>query len=210
MMIRLRKIEWVVLLGLLLLSLVPCVSGVLRLVELVNGPSVLPANPRVQTAPLPVVFHIFTSIVFCIIGALQFLPSIRNRHRQWHRLAGRLLVVTGTIAALSGLWMTHYYTFSDELQGELLYSVRIIVGIAMIVFIFLGLGAVLRKRFVHHQAWMIRAYTLGQGAGTQVLITVPFILVAGEPSGFNRDVLMTVAWLINIIVAEKVIRYLNR
>ncbi len=75
----------------------------------------------------------------------------------------------------------------------------------MTTYILLGLAAVLKKRIIQHRAWMIRAYALGQGAGTQVLITIPWLLTVGEPTGLTRDILMTIAWVINIIVAEKAI-----
>ena len=71
--------------------------------------------------------------------------------------------------------------------------------------ILLGLAAVLKKRIVLHQAWMIRAYALGQGAGTQVLTAIPWMSTVGEPGGLTRDILMTVSWVINIVVAELVI-----
>jgi len=71
--------------------------------------------------------------------------------------------------------------------------------------ILLGLSSVLKKRIAQHQAWMIRAYALGQGAGTQVMITIPWLLTVGEPGGFTRDILMTAAWVINIVVAEWII-----
>jgi hypothetical protein len=76
----------------------------------------------------------------------------------------------------------------------------------MIAAILLGLASVLKRRFMQHQAWMIRAYALAQGAGTQVLITIPWLLTVGQPMGFTRDILMTLAWVINILVAEWIIR----
>ena len=205
-MLNLKKSEWIILIGLLLLSFVPSI-GILRLVELVLGTAVefMPENPRIQSAPVPVEFHLISSIPFCILGAFQFLSSIRRDYPKWHRLAGRFLVCAGIVSALSGLWMTHYYSFPDSLQGNLLYFVRIIVGVSMTVCILLGLSSVLKKRITQHQAWMIRAYALGQGAGTQVLITIPWLLTVGEPSGFTRDILMTCAWVINIVVAEWII-----
>lgn len=101
--------------------------------------------------------------------------------------------------------MTHYYSFPGSLQGNLLYFVRIVVGVSMTTCIVFGLSSVLKKRIARHQAWMIRAYALGQGAGTQVLIAIPWLLTVGEPSGFTRDILMTAAWAINIVVAESII-----
>ncbi len=55
--------------------------------------------------------------------------------------------------------------------------------------------------------WMIRAYAIGQGASTQGLVIMFCNVISGEePSGFTRDVLMTFAWVINIFVAEWIIR----
>jgi hypothetical protein len=53
---------------------------------------------------------------------------------------------------------------------------------------------------------MIRAYALGQGAGTQVITAIPWLILVGEPSGFTRDILMTLSWVINLLIAEAVIR----
>jgi len=204
-MIALKKQEWIILIGLLLLSFVPSVGGISRLVELGSGSGLLPVNPRVQSVPAPAVFHIISAATYCILGAFQFLPSIRRNYPNWHRQAGRLLVVAGIVSALSGLWMTHNYAFPGDLQGGLLYSIRIVVGFSMTVYILLGLSAVIRKRIMQHQAWMIRAYALGQGAGTQVVTAIPWMLAVGEPSGLTRDILMTVSWAINIVAAELII-----
>lgn len=205
---KLKSTEWIILIGLLLLSLVPCVGGILRLLEL-GSPAqleIMPDNPRIKANPLPVVIHLVSSIPFCILGAFQFLPSFRKRYPKWHGRAGRWLVAAGISSAVSGLWMTHYYSFPDDLQGDLLYMVRLLVGLAMVSFILLGIYAVLKKRFAQHGASMIRAYALGQGAGTQVLVSIPWIITVGEPSGFTRDVLMTLAWIINAFAAEWIIR----
>ena len=204
-MIDLNKSEWSILIGLLLLSFVPCVGGTFRLVELVTSLEFLPKNPRIQSVPLPAVIHIVSSVLYCILGAFQFLRSIRRNYPKWHRLAGLLLVSAGIVSAISGLWMTHYYPLPDHLQGNLLYLIRIFVAFSMTAYILLGLSAAFKKRIAQHQAWMIRAYALGQGAGTQVLIAIPWLLTIGEPSGLTRDILMTAAWMINIVAAEWVI-----
>ena len=205
---NLKKSEWFALTGLLVLSFVPSVGGALRLLDLNTSMSMafLPENLRVLSAPLPVEFHIFSSVPYCILGIFQFLPTIRRRHPLWHRCAGKLLVVAGLVSALSGLWMTHMYAFPEGLQGDLLFVVRNIVSLAMVLFILLGLSSVLSKKIALHQAWMIRAYALGQGAGTQGFVMLPWIIAVGEPSGLARDVLMTTGWAINIIVAEWVIQ----
>ena len=199
--------EWMILVGLLALSFIPISAGIFRLVELGGGAAMLPENPRVNAYPTPVVLHIISVFLYCNFGAFQFLPSIRRHSLKWHRYNGRLMVVSGIVSALSGLWMTHFYSFPYELQGNLLYSVRILLGSAMVAFIFLGLAAILKRDIVRHSSWMIRAYAIGQGASTQGLMIMSWLAISGgEPSGLTRDVMMTFAWIINIAIAEWIIR----
>ena len=190
---------------LIALSVVPAAAGIARLAQLAGGVAMTASNARFFAKPLPVVMHIVTVIPFSIIGAFQFAPSFRRRHPKWHRLAGRVLGVCGLIVALSGLWMTLVYPWPAG-DGALLYVFRVMFGSAMLASIVLGLDAVRRRDFTAHGAWMIRAYAIGMGAGTQVLTHLPWILLLGTPSVFTRAMLMAAGWVINVIVAEGLIR----
>ena len=53
------------------------------------------------------IVHIIGSSVFLLLGALQFVPSLRRR--RWHRIAGRIVAPAGLASALSALWMTLFY-----------------------------------------------------------------------------------------------------
>jgi hypothetical protein len=53
---------------------------------------------------------------------------------------------------------------------------------------------------------MIRGYAIGMGAGTQFLTHVPWILLLGTPGELPRALLMGAGWVINIAVAEWIIR----
>lgn len=198
--------------GLFLFSLIPVAAGLARLITMgesasVDNATVLPANPRINAAPIPAVLHIVSVSIYCFLGALQFLPSIRRHNAGFHRCNGRLIVLSGIICALTGLWMTHFYSFPKELQGTLLYGVRIVLGFAMIVFIVLGVVAATRRQFVVHSSWMVRAYAIGLGASTQTIMTLPFIVIfEHEPIGLTRDLGMTLAWIINLVVAELIIK----
>jgi uncharacterized membrane protein len=151
------------------------------------------------------VLHILAVIPFSILGALQFSPAFRRRHRRWHRVAGRVLGVCGLVAALTGLWMAHFYPWPEG-DGEALYLLRLVFGTAMALSIVLAVDAVRRRDFVSHGAWMIRGYAIGLGAGTQVLTHLPWFLLVGKPDESTRAVLMGAGWVINVVVAEWIIR----
>ncbi len=93
-----------------------------------------------------------------------------------------------------------------EGDGDVLLILRLVFGSAMVMSIVLGMLAVLRRDFVRHGAWMARGYAIGIGAGTQALVSIPWILLVGQPDELTRAVLMGSAWLINLAVAESFIR----
>jgi hypothetical protein len=54
---------------------------------------------------------------------------------------------------------------------------------------------------------MTRAYAIGLGAGTQVLTHLPWVLFADRrPGELPRAVMMGAGWMINVVVAEWIIR----
>jgi uncharacterized membrane protein len=200
------RADWLVPTALIVLSAVPFLGGAFRMVELTGGAEVTSENARFFAIPLPVVIHILTALPFCILGAFQFAPGFRRRRPGWHRAAGRLLVLCGLAAGLSGLWMTQFYPLYPNIQAELLYGFRMIFGSAMVLSIVLGLAAILRRDITRHRAWMIRGYAIGQGAGTQAVTFLLWLLIFGTPNDLTKELLMGASWLINLGVAEWIIR----
>ena len=191
--------------GLLVLSAIPMAAGAFRLTELTGGAEVTPANARFFASPLPVVLHIVSASIYAVLGAFQFSTAFRRRRPGWHRAAGRLLVPCGLLVGFSALWMTLFYPRPVG-TGDLLSALRLLFGAGMIVSIVLGFTTIRRRDVARHRAWMMRAYAIGLGAGTQVLTLLAGELIAGPPSELSRALLMGAGWVINLAVAEWAIR----
>lgn len=204
-----RKRYWKVPTGLILLSLVPVIAGAARITELTSGAEITEANARFFASPVPVLIHIVAASVYSILGAFQFVPSLRRGRPNWHQRSGRLLAPLGLLAALSGVWMTLFYTHPDGANTPLA-ALRLLFGLAMAVSIVLGVLAVLHRDIPRHSAWMTRAYAIGLGAGTQVFTLLPWTLLVGPPDRLTTAVLMGLGWVINVTVAEYVIHRRER
>jgi uncharacterized membrane protein len=200
-----KKAGWLIPGALLFLSLVPVLAGSARIVELTGRAEITSDNARFFASPIPVVVHIVSVTLYSLLGAFQFAPGFRRQKTGWHRAAGRILVPSGLAVALSGLWMTQFYPW-PEYDGVWLYGLRLIFGTTMLVALGLGYLATRRRDFARHGMWMIRAYAIALGAGTQVFTHLPWILFPSIHGELARTVMMGAGWVINLFVAEWIIR----
>jgi uncharacterized membrane protein len=200
------RADWLVPAGLVALSAIPTTAGIVRVLQLAVGAGITPDYARLFAAPVPVVVHVFSSVIFCVLGAFQFSPGLRRRYPDWHRGAGRTLVPCGLVAALAGVWMTQFYPAElnplASFDGPFLYAVRIVAASAMAVALCLGYAALRRRAIPQHRAWMLRGYALGLGAGAQVLTHLPWYLLPDIRGELARTLLMAAGWAVNLAVAE--------
>jgi uncharacterized membrane protein len=199
-----RPADWLIPVALMTLALIPVAAGTFRLTTLAGAAEITPDNVRFFASPVPVVLHILSVTIYSILGAFQFSPGFRRRRPNWHRAAGRILVVAGLVAAFSGLWMAMFYAIVPA-DSALLHAFRLFFGAAMAGSIIVGFIAVRRRRIDQHQAWMRRAYAIGMGAGTQALIQIPHAMIFGKPDSMTLALLMGGAWILNLVVAEALI-----
>lgn len=204
---KIKSSDWIVPAGLVALSLIPVIAGAFRLNQISNG-TLAPENMRFQTSPAPIVLHLISAILYSLLGAFQFSPGLRRRFPKWHRQSGKILIITGLLTSLTGLWMTLFYVV-PEIDQRGVYIARLIVGVLMTLFIYFGMDSIRKRNFSEHGEWMIRAYALAMGAGTQVLTHLPLIIFPNIQGETSRTIFMSLAWLINIAVAEWIIRKPN-
>jgi uncharacterized membrane protein len=195
---------WRVPIALVALSLVPVIAGSLRLADLSTGSTFMPEDAHHPAMPAALVVHIVSAVGYSVLGAFQFSAGLRRRRSSWHRASGRLLVPLGLAVAAFAVWMTVVYP-TETGTGPLLYWSRLVFGVAMALSLVLGLLAIRRRNITSHRAWMVRAYALGLGAGTQV-VTIGFGQALFGTSTPVTDAVTAVAWVINLAVAEALVR----
>ncbi len=196
---RRSKSGWLAITGLLLLSALPVLGGVLRLTEVGADPDGTP----LLTSTVALIAHVVAMTVYCVLGAFQFSPALRTR-RRWHRAAGRVLVPAGFIAALSAIWLALFFGGpADELA---LAMIRFVFAVAMTMFLVRAVIAIRRRDFAAHGAWMTRAYAIAISGGTQALVFALWTIPLGEVDAFGEAWLVAAAFVINSVVAESLIR----
>lgn len=188
------------------LSLVPFAATANRLVWITSGGSQPdPAMDRFDGDWSMLAIHIVLGVVFLVLAALQFSPELRARHRSWHRGAGRIAMLAGVVAGLSGVWLVVAYPPS-VLATPVMDGLRVVFGTALAGTVLLAYRAVRRRDITAHRAWMIRAFALAVAGSTQALVIGLWLAVIGPLTPESATALITIGFLINIVFAEWRIR----
>lgn len=170
---------------------------------------------RGGTSYAVLVVHIFTAAVALVTGPAQFIAAVRTR-RGLHRTLGRVYLLAGVLPAAVtavplALWSGRPLTQVSLTTAAVLW---LVTGA-------LAYRAARRRDFAAHRGWMMRNYALTFLAVTSRVL-VPLLLVAwsfaggpglasiGERAPSMIPIGQTLGWILNLAVAEHLIRRRRR
>ncbi len=197
---------------LVLYSIFPVGATVTRAMWFMSDYDVAQLDARLagfHAAPEPLVIHLIFGNIFGLLGAFQFSRALRMRNPSGHKTRGRVVLATGLIAAVSGVWMTVIYPLGP-MATDLLTAIRFGFGCAMVGCLALALRAIIRRRFQTHGAWMMRAYAIGLGGSTQAVLLILTLVIMGTLTSAVVTVMIGLGWVINLGFAEWRIRQMAR
>ena len=194
--------------ALFLLALIPVLISIPILISMQQGTLNTFTEPqdliRRGSYPWALTGHIIGGSALLILGFAQFSAQLRRACPACHRWTGRALILLGVFFALSGLWM-NFSTHS--MPGSALHDgAQNLVSVLFLIVLGLGVAAIRRGEVARHRVWMLRAYALTLGAATQTVMLLPVFLIYGEVEGTAFDLVFISGWLINLAVAEVLIR----
>jgi uncharacterized membrane protein len=157
------------------------------------------------------VTHIFTATVALVLGPLQFMARVRAR-RRLHRTIGRTYLLAGVLPSAVATIPVAIWSGRPVTQ----------IGLTTAAVLWLVTGALAyraarRRDFAAHRAWMMRNYALTFLAVTSrilvplmLLAQIPFGTVAAGSIGERAPTMIpigqTLGWIVNLVVAELLIR----
>jgi uncharacterized membrane protein len=160
---------------------------------------------RRASYPWAITGHILGGAAILMLGLAQFSSRLRRAAPQLHRWTGRALVAGGTWIALSGLWMNA--ARQAQADSYLYNAAQNVMAVVLLAVLAAGIVTIRRGRVAAHRAWMMRAYAITLGSATQTIMILPVFLLFGRPEGLMVDLAFISGWVINLTVAEVIIRH---
>jgi uncharacterized membrane protein len=109
--------------------------------------------------PWPAALHIVPGLIYLFGAPLQLSARFRRKHLTLHRRLGRVVIVSGIVAAVFALvvGLSHPY------DGAVEASATVVFGGWFLTCLVRAFVAVRRRKIADHRRWMIRAFATGIG-----------------------------------------------
>ena len=147
--------------------------------------------------------HILPGALFLTLAAVQFMPSVRNKHLRLHRWMGRCLVMFGLVIGISALLMSYKMNIGgpNETAATTLFAILFLICLVKAYI------HIRKKEVARHREWMIRMYGVGLGvATTRPIVGMFFAFRRLTPHEFF-GIAFWLGFTITFLVAEGWVEY---
>ncbi|HZO88598.1 MAG TPA: DUF2306 domain-containing protein [Chthonomonadaceae bacterium] len=213
--IRVRRALWSAVIFLALIGAAVAVRRTVNLVPILIHGYTPPAGASNPTAakfaalddifaryPVLTLVHILPGLLFVVLGPLQFSHTLRERHLQWHRWSGRIVLLCGMVIGVSALVMS----FGMPAIGGVNQAAATTL---FALFFLFALGNafrhILRREIALHREWMIRAFSIGLAVATIRPIVGIFFATSRSTGLTPYEFFGTAFWIgfvLHLIAAE--------
>jgi uncharacterized membrane protein len=158
-----------------------------------------------QFGPL-LTLHIVFGMIAILIGPFQFFPSVRKKYPRFHRLTGKIYLISVLIAAIAAtiLAVSHNliadrrFVFGTGLLG---------LAAAWLITSGLAYWALRTRNFVQHREWMVKRYVVTCGFTTFRLFAVS--VNSYMQLDYDKDlsgIMAWACWSVPLLVTEAIIQ----
>jgi uncharacterized membrane protein len=213
--LRRHRLLWGTVILLVFIGIAVVVRRTAHLVPIViNGyiPPTHSSDPRVtQLIAMDDIFarysvltllHIIPALVFIVLAPLQFSREFRERHIQWHRLNGRILLVCGMVIGVSALVMSF---FMPAIGGVNQAAATTFFALLFLIAMGKAYRHIRRREIEQHREWMIRAFSIALAVATIRPIVAVFFATSRFSGLTPYEFFGTAFWIgfvLHLIAAE--------
>jgi uncharacterized membrane protein len=207
-----RAIEiwgWIVLILLILTGLSSVIS---RALFLNSAIAMAPVDPLLEFGPFDsryytniaaTLLHLVPGLLIFILGPIQFIPSLRKRNLKWHRISGRIYLISGFMGAVSGFIIGTLNPFMG-FTGQGFNEAMATAFLSAYVFfcLIMAIYHIRNRRIGPHREWMIRGFALMTAIATERLMLTGFRAALDVDIGILFGTTFWMAAILNLAIAE--------
>ncbi|MEL6535588.1 MAG: DUF2306 domain-containing protein [Bacteroidota bacterium] len=131
-----------------------------------------------------VVMHVLLAAVVSIGGPLQIIPQVRNRFPKFHRINGRIYIMSGVTIALTGLFILWTRGSVGSVLNAIATSLN---GLLIIAFSVSTIKYAWTRKMAIHRRWSLRLFMVMSGVWFFRVGLMFWLLIWQRPVGFDAE-----------------------
>lgn len=132
------------------------------------------------------IVHLLFAFIITVGGPVQFVPYFRRRFPVFHRVNGRIYLLTAFIMSITGLYLG---LSGREVAGDPSQQGLLVLGAFLIlIFSFLALRTAMARNFRAHRRWALRLFLIANGVWFfRIGLFLWLFINGGRPVGFDME-----------------------
>lgn len=195
------KIVWTIVIFLAIVGLVTVIRRMLMLSGII--PVTQTFDEGITKQPALIVTHIIAGALFMLLGPLQFVKRIREKHLRFHRISGRIFIFCCYVIGITAFILA----FTTPIGKENETAVASLFAVLFLFTITKALNHILKKEVSLHREWMIRAFAIGLAISTiRPIVGMFFAFSHLSPKEFF-GIAFWLGFTLHLLIAEVWINY---
>jgi len=128
--------------------------------------------------------HILIAAVVLVGGPLQFIEWLRIKARRFHRLNGKIYIISAFLLGINGIFIVLYKGTVSGLLGDISMSIN---ALLLIVCAYYSWIHAKKKDFKTHRKWSIRLFLVMSGVWFFRIGLMFWLFIHGEAVWFDME-----------------------
>lgn len=153
--------------------------------------------------------HIAFGMLALLLGPLQFFPSIRKSRPHFHRLTGRIYLISILIGAVCAIILATNHNIA--IQKRLVFGTGLLgLATAWLLTSGMALWAIRNRNFVQHREWMVKSYVVTCGfTFYRILFLMTKSFMPLDSIDYSKElsgILAWSCWAIPLLITEAILQ----
>lgn len=128
--------------------------------------------------------HMLFAFIITVGGPLQLMSKVREKFPKFHRINGRIYILSAFLISLAGFYLTWIRGSANGLLGSIFVSIN---GLIILVCAFYTIKKAISRQLQDHRKWALRLFLAMSGVWFfRVFIMLWFIIFQG-PVGIDEE-----------------------
>ncbi|REG83440.1 putative membrane protein DUF2306 [Algoriphagus antarcticus] len=128
--------------------------------------------------------HILFAAIITIGGPIQLLPKIRAIAPRFHRINGRVYIVSAFLIGIAGLYLAWIREAAGGLTGSIFISIN---GLIIFICAVYTIRFAVQRKLATHQQWAIRLFLAMSGVWFFRVFLMLWLVIHQAPVGFDPE-----------------------